>query len=134
MPHLTLDHSANLREQGDFGRLCAELARVLVDWREDGRAVYPRGGVRVRAIAADACCIADGSLPDAAYVHAAFKVGAGRSAATLQATAAALFDVIERHFAAEFASRPLALSLEVGEFSEAGTFKHNNLHARFSKN
>jgi 5-carboxymethyl-2-hydroxymuconate isomerase len=25
------------------------------------------------------------------------------------------------------------LSLEVSEFSEAGTWKHNNLHARFRK-
>jgi 5-carboxymethyl-2-hydroxymuconate isomerase len=33
-------------------------------------------------------------------------------------------------FAPLFERQGLALSLEVGEFSEAGTWKHNNLHAR----
>jgi 5-carboxymethyl-2-hydroxymuconate isomerase len=133
MPHLTLDHSANLGEDADLPTLCARLARVLVDWREDGKPVYPIGGVRVRTIAAQAWCIGDGSLADAAYVHASLKVGTGRSAATLQATGQALFQVMKEHFATMFEERPLALSLELGEFSETGTFKHNNLHARFRK-
>ncbi|XHO98053.1 5-carboxymethyl-2-hydroxymuconate isomerase, partial [Azospirillum sp. A26] len=34
-------------------------------------------------------------------------------------------------FAALFASRFLALSLEIQEFSEAGTWKHNNIHGRY---
>lgn len=132
MPHLVLDHSPNLRDSGDFPTLCRQLAQTLVQWRDEaGQPVYPIGGTRVRAIAVDACCIGDGALPDAAYVHASFKVGAGRSEATLRATAAALFDVMRTHFAAEFERRPLALSLELAEFSEAGTLKHNNLHVRF---
>jgi 5-carboxymethyl-2-hydroxymuconate isomerase len=85
--------------------------------------------VRVRAFAADAWCIADGRI-EASYVHAALKVGAGRSEATRRATGDALFAVMKAHFADRFERTGLALSLEMDEFSEAGTWKHNNLHAR----
>ena len=43
----------------------------------------------------------------------------------------ALFAIMREHFAAVFATRYLALSLEFGEFSEQGTWKQNNLHAKF---
>jgi len=129
MPHLTIEYSGNLRETGDFGGLCQALARTLVAFEEGGRHVYPVGGVRVRAIAADHWCIGDGRA-DAAFVHARLAVGAGRGAATLAATGDALFAAMKAHFAPLFERQGLALSLEVGEFSEAGTWKHNNLHAR----
>jgi 5-carboxymethyl-2-hydroxymuconate isomerase len=132
MPHLTLDHSANLAAEGDFDGLCRKLAACLVEQRVDGRPVYPIGGVRVRAIAADAWCIADGAQ-DAGYVHAALKVAGGRAPETLRETGDALFAVMKAHFAGVYDRMGLALSLEVGEFSEAGTWKHNNLHARFRK-
>jgi 5-carboxymethyl-2-hydroxymuconate isomerase len=132
MPHLTLDYSANLGADGDMPGLCRKLADCLVAQRVDAKPVYPIGGTRVRAFAADAWCIADGAA-DAAYVHAALKAGAGRSEATLRATGDALFEVMKAHFAAHYERMGLALSLEVGEFSEAGTWKHNNLHARFRK-
>jgi 5-carboxymethyl-2-hydroxymuconate isomerase len=40
---------------------------------------------------------------------------------------------MKAHFADQFANQGLALSLELNEFSESGTLKHNNLHARFKK-
>jgi 5-carboxymethyl-2-hydroxymuconate isomerase len=132
MPHLTLDYSPNLATADEMTRLCRDLSACLIAQRADGKQVYPTGGVRVRAFAADACCIADASL-DAAYLHAALKVGAGRSDATLRSTGDAVFEVIKRHFADRFERSALALSLEIGEFSEAGTWKHNNLHARLKK-
>jgi 5-carboxymethyl-2-hydroxymuconate isomerase len=96
----------------------------------DGRPVFPPGGVRVRAIPCDEFCIADGTLHDAGFVHAILKIGAGRSDAAKQATVNGLFDIMKSHFADAYAQRGLALSLELNEFSEAGTMKHNNLHAR----
>lgn len=128
MPHLTLDYSGNLRDRGDFGTLCAALARTLVAFEADGKRVYPLGGIRVRAFAADDWCVGDGR-PGADYVHARLAVGVGRSAETLKATGDALFEVMKAHFATLFGQQGLALSLEVAEFSEAGTWKHNNLHA-----
>jgi 5-carboxymethyl-2-hydroxymuconate isomerase len=66
-------------------------------------------------------------------VHAVLKIGAGRSDAAKQATCNGLFDIMKAHFAERFAAQGLALSLELNEFSEAGTLKHNNLHPRFKK-
>jgi 5-carboxymethyl-2-hydroxymuconate isomerase len=131
MPHLTLEYSANL--QTDVGALCQELAATLVAQRDDhGAAVYPIGGVRVRALRCDDYCIADGA-PDAAFVHGTLKVAAGRSDAVKRATGDALFEAMKRRCELEFAARGLALSLEIQEFGEAGTWKHNNLHQRFRK-
>lgn len=133
MSHMTLEYSANLRHAGRFTDLCRKLSRFMAALEVEGKAVYPPGGVRVRAIPCEEFCIADGSLDDAGFVHAVLKIGAGRSEAAKQATCNGLFDIMKTHFADDFARRGLALSLELAEFSEAGTLKHNNLHARFKK-
>ena len=72
-------------------------------------------------------------MSDAGFVHAVLKIGAGRSDAVKQATCTGLFDIMKVHFADAYANRGLALSLELYEFSESGTLKHNNLHARLKK-
>ena len=131
MSHLTLEYSANLRAEGRFGELCRKLATFMSTLRVDGAAVFPPGGVRVRAIACDDYAIADGTVSDAGFVHAILKIGAGRSDNAKQATCSGLFDIMKAHFAELFARRGLALSLELNEFSESGTLKHNNLHAHF---
>jgi 5-carboxymethyl-2-hydroxymuconate isomerase len=132
MPHLTLEYSANLRNFSALKRLWQTPARVLVAQQADGAPVYPIGGARVRAIVAHEFCVGDGRFHDAAFVHAHLKVGAGRSDAVGTATGHALFEAMKSHFAREYAAQGLALSLEISEFSEAGTWKHNNLHARFA--
>lgn len=130
MPHLTLEYSANLRHEGEFKLLCGKLARCLVQQQEDGKVVYPLGGIRVRALCADDYCIGDGSL-EAAFVHATLKIGAGRSEQVKTTTGDALLEIMKTHFSRVYEQTGLALSLEIAEFSEAGTWKHNNLHARF---
>jgi 5-carboxymethyl-2-hydroxymuconate isomerase len=130
VPHLTLDYSANLADAKSIGQLCDTLAHCLEAQRENDQRVYPLGGIRVRALRCEQYCIADGR-PDAAFLHAHLKIAAGRSDATKKATGDALFTLIKQHFAAEFEQQGLALSLEISEFSDTGTWKHNNLHARF---
>lgn len=134
MSHMTLEYSANLRADGDFKGLCRKLSQFMSRVQSDGKAIFPPGGVRVRALPCEDFCIADGSLDDAGFVHANLKIGAGRSDAAKRATIDGLFDIMKAHFAGQFARQGLALSLELNEFSEAGTLKHNNLHARFKKN
>ncbi|CAB3675536.1 5-carboxymethyl-2-hydroxymuconate Delta-isomerase [Paraburkholderia rhynchosiae] len=129
MPHLTLEYSANLANTESIGRLCNALAQCLHEQRDNEQRVYPTGGIRVRALRCEQYCIADGRA-DAAFLHANLKIAAGRSDATKKATGDALFALIKQHFAAEFEQSGLALSLEINEFSVAGTWKHNNLHAR----
>jgi 5-carboxymethyl-2-hydroxymuconate isomerase len=129
VPHLTLEYSANLAGAESIDELCKTLARCLDTQRENEQRVYPLGGIRVRALRCEQYCIADGRA-DAAFLHANLKIAAGRSDTAKKATGDALFDAIKQHFAAEFEKHGLALSLEINEFSEAGTWKHNNLHAR----
>jgi 5-carboxymethyl-2-hydroxymuconate isomerase len=133
MSHMTLEYSANLRAEGRFGELCRKLAQFMTGLRVEGVAVFPPGGVRVRAVPCEDYCIADGSVSDAGFVHAILKIGAGRSDPAKQATCAGLFDIMKMHFAEQFDKQGLALSLELNEFSEAGTLKHNNLHARLKR-
>jgi 5-carboxymethyl-2-hydroxymuconate isomerase len=133
VPHLTLEYSANLAGADRIGRLCNALAQCLDAQRDNDQRVYPLGGIRVRALRCEQYCIADGR-PDAAFLHANLTIGAGRSEATKKATGDALFALIKQHFATEFDQQGLALSLEINEFSEAGTWKHNNLHARLKDN
>ncbi|KVE99134.1 5-carboxymethyl-2-hydroxymuconate Delta-isomerase [Burkholderia vietnamiensis] len=130
MPHLTLEYSNNLADEDNIALLCRKLARSLDAQRENDQGVFPLGGIRVRALRCDEFCIADGRIEDAAFLHGNLKIGAGRSEAAKKAAGDALFDIIKQHFAESFDRQGLALSLEINEFSEAGTWKHNNLHAR----
>jgi 5-carboxymethyl-2-hydroxymuconate isomerase len=132
MAHLTLEYSANLRADGDFPELCRKLATALAEQRDGAKAVFPIGGVRVRAIPCEEYCIGDGTL-DAGFVHASLKIGAGRSQMVRDVVCESAFDVMKQHFLRQYAKMGLALSLEVAEFSEAGTLKHNNLHTWYRK-
>ncbi|SDE24361.1 5-carboxymethyl-2-hydroxymuconate Delta-isomerase [Paraburkholderia lycopersici] len=130
MPHLTLEYSANLGDAKSIGQLCETLAHVLDAQRDEaGARVYPRGGIRTRALRCEQYFVADGN-PENAFMHGCLKIGAGRPPAVRKATGEALFEAIKQHFAPTFATRGLALSLEIVEFSEDGSWKHNNLHAR----
>lgn len=128
MPHLTYEYTANLAADADIAGLLRKSNQVLI--AQDG--VFPTGGIRSRAIRLEDYCVADGSADDA-FVHATLKIGASRSDEAKKKTGDELFRMITEHFAAIYASRSLALSMEIIEFSEAGTWKQNNIHARYRK-
>jgi 5-carboxymethyl-2-hydroxymuconate isomerase len=128
MPHFIVEYTANLEQEGDIPALLKKANDTLI--AQNG--VFPIGGIRSRAIRLEHYCMADGQA-DYAFVHAQLKIGAGRDEATRRRVGDALFDMMKAHFAALYEKRYLALSLEIAEFSEAGTWKHNNVHARFKK-
>ncbi|QDF98046.1 5-carboxymethyl-2-hydroxymuconate isomerase [Azoarcus sp. DD4] len=127
MAHLIFEYTANLRAEGDIPGLVRKANQVMI-----AQEVFPVGGIRSRAIELADYCVADGSADDA-FVHATVKIGAGRSPEARQKTGDELFEMMKAHFAALYDKRYLALSLELVEFSEAGTWKHNNIHARYRK-
>jgi len=130
MPHLVYEYTDNMdAAEADIQGLLRKSCKVLID--QGG--VFPTGGIRVRAHRLSHYCIADGTQADDAFVHASLKVGAGRSEAEKKKACDELFAMMTEHFAASFERRGLALSLEFSEFSEAGTWKKNNLHARYRK-
>lgn len=128
MPHVIIEYTDNLTGETDIPTLLEDIHRVLIGHAD----VFPTGGIRSRAIALHDYRVADGREDDA-FVHVTLKIGAGRSEEVKKAVGDELFGVIKAHFAELFARRYLALSMELQEFSEAGTYKHNNIHARFRK-
>lgn len=130
MPHLIYEITDNLDSaENDIPGLLRKSNQILI--AQGG--VFPIGGIRSRVLWLKDYCIADGSHPDDAFVHASLKVGAGRSEAEKQKACDELFAMITEHFAKVFEQRGLALSMEFSEFSEAGTWKKNNIHARYKK-
>jgi 5-carboxymethyl-2-hydroxymuconate isomerase len=126
MPHFVLEYSSNIKAEADIPALLKKVTKVLLS--QNG--LFPPGGIRARAYEAVDYAIADGE-EDYAFVHCSIKIGSGRTEANKKKAFDELFETIKSHLADLFAQRYLAISMEVGEFSEAGTYKHNNLHARF---
>jgi 5-carboxymethyl-2-hydroxymuconate isomerase len=127
MPHLIVEYTDNLRAEGDIPGLLRKANAALI--AQGG--VFKPGAVRSRAIELHDYCMADDQA-DYAFVHCTLKIGRGRSAEEQRTACSALFEMIKEHFAALYARRYLALSLELYEFNEGGTYKHNNVHARFA--
>ncbi|EHP37824.1 5-carboxymethyl-2-hydroxymuconate isomerase [Cupriavidus basilensis OR16] len=128
MPHIIVEYTDNIRAQARVPALLKIINDVLI--AQDG--VFPIGGIRSRALALTDYRMADGE-EDYAFVHITLKIGAGRPEAAKKAACDALFEAVKAHFAELYAQRYLALSMELAEFNEGGSYKHNNVHARFKK-
>jgi 5-carboxymethyl-2-hydroxymuconate isomerase len=128
MPHIVIEYTANLGAQARIPELLKTVNQTMI--AQDG--VFPTGGIRSRALRLDDYRMADGAADDA-FVHVTLKIGSGRSEAVKKQICDALFDAIKAHFAELYEKRYLALSLEIVEFSETGSYKHNNVHSRFKK-
>ena len=126
MPNVVVEYTDNLADDGDI----PGLLRLIAGACRDSGGVFPIAGIRVRALRLTEYVVADGQEDDAFVVLTA-KIGAGRSAEVKQAFFGRLFEAVKAHFADLFARRYLSLSLYVEEADEAGSFKHNNIHARF---
>ncbi|KON71225.1 5-carboxymethyl-2-hydroxymuconate isomerase [Peribacillus butanolivorans] len=126
MPHVIVEYTDNIKKEADIPNLLKKVNSVLIS-RSD---IFPTGGIRSRAIELQDYRVADGAENDA-FVHTVLKIGSGRSDVDKKKICDELFEAIKGHFANLFARRYLALSMELIEFSEAGTYKHNNIHKRF---
>lgn len=128
MPHFIVEYTDNIKNEANFPFLFEKIHQVLIDRGSH----FPIGGIRSRAIELHDYRVADGAKDDA-FVHAVFKIGAGRTEEVKKEACDAMFEVMKDHFASLMSSRYLALSMELIEFSEAGTYKQNNIHTRFKK-
>ncbi|PYZ96529.1 5-carboxymethyl-2-hydroxymuconate isomerase [Alteribacter lacisalsi] len=128
MPHITVEYTDNLTpEEFNPKALLGKINKVFTD-RPD---VYPIAGVRSRAIALTDYLVADGAGEEDAFVHLTVKIAAGRSQAVKEETCDELFEVVSSYLSPAFDRRGLALSLELYEFGEGGTYKKNNIHHRY---
>lgn len=128
MPHFIIEYTDNLKAEADIPGLLKKIHAVFLSHND----IFPAGGIRSRAIELHDYRIADG-MEDDAFVHAILKIGAGRPEKVRKEICDELFGVMKDHFADLFAKRYLALSMELIEFGDLGTYKHNNIHHRFGK-
>jgi len=126
MPHFILEYTDNIKKEAKIPELLKKVNDVLISKSD----IFPIGGVRSRAIELKDYCVADGSEDDA-FVHGTLKIGAGRTEEDKKTVCDEIFAVMKDHFSILFKRRYLALSLELYEFSEFGTYKYNNIHQRY---
>jgi 5-carboxymethyl-2-hydroxymuconate isomerase len=129
MPQFILEYTDNIKAVANIPSLLKKVNETIIG-QEGG--IFPPGGTRSRAIELKEYRMADGA-EDYAFVHVTFKIGTGRTDAQKTKVCDDLFEVMKAHFAPLFATRYLALSMELYEYNERGTYKHNNVHARFKK-
>lgn len=127
MPHLTLQHSANMSPQR-ISQACEALHGAMVE-----TGVFPLAGIRVRAFASVAYAIAD-KHPRNAFVDMVLRMAAGRSPEVRKATGDKLMQVAEACFAEELAGQHFALSLEIVEINPLMSWKTNPIHDRMKAN
>ncbi|WP_042147023.1 5-carboxymethyl-2-hydroxymuconate Delta-isomerase [Paucisalibacillus sp. EB02] len=126
MPHITVEYTDNLRDDGDIKGLLKKINETLI--AEGG--TFPVGGIRSRAIELKDYVVADGTGKDDAFIHVTLKIGSGRSDEVKKSACDRLFELVENHFKEQFTNRNLALSLELYEFMHP-TYKKNNIHQRY---
>lgn len=128
MPHFIVEYTDNIKEEANIAKLFKDIHNVFIARDK----TFPIGGLRSRAIELKNYRVADG-LEDDAFIHAVLKIGAGRSEEIKKEICEVIFEVMKEHFALLLSTRYLALSMELNEFSEAGTYKQNNIHSRFKE-
>ena len=146
MPHLVISYTGNLDGQTDMTALCRTLADTMRQARDDaGLAVFPVGGIRVLAFAAQHYAVADGGEAgraadthtghgdpgDYAFVYLNLRMARGRSPATHKRVGDALLMVTKSHFQPLFAQRHIGITLQIDEGGEVFDAKHSNLHPLF---
>jgi 5-carboxymethyl-2-hydroxymuconate isomerase len=120
--HIVIEYSAGLRGRVDLPAFLAAVHHAAL-----ATGVFPIGGIRTRAYAAEHYLIADGH-PDNAFVHLSLKVGHGRDLETRKRACETIFNAACLHLAPLLEALPLGISLEMQEIDPVLTYKRNNLH------
>lgn len=121
MPHIWVEHSANLEGRVDLPALLTGIHCSAVN-----TGMFAEGAIRTRLQAIDQYRIGDGH-PENAFVHVVIRIAAGRDLQTKKQIGEAMFAELCRLLERQFDSMPLGLSLEVQELDATLNFKQNNL-------
>ena len=124
MPHLAIQYSSPMNQKVDMHEFCQQLAQEIADI-----GLYPLGGIRVRAFAADDFAIADRHQQNN-FVDMVFRIGQGRSEADKKRTGERLMTRAKQYFADELKSGYFMLSLEIVEIQADYSWKANGVHQR----
>ena len=127
MPHLIVEHTANLSETHDLADLARRLGDVVV-----GTGIFPLSGVRVRMHPVETYAMADGH-PDNAFIAVIKRIGAGRDLETRQRGGQVVFDLLCNTFADEIQQGYMAVSVDIEINDPDMSFKRNGVAGRLKR-
>ncbi len=127
MPHLIVEHSANLSDQHDMAALARRLSNVVV-----ATGIFPLAGVRVRMHPIDTYSVAD-EHPDNAFIAVIMRIGAGRVLETRQMGGQVVFDLLCNTFADTIEQGYMAVSVDIEINDPDMSYKRNGLAARLKR-
>lgn len=127
MPHLMIDYSANVDGYVDMQEFCNTLRKAAIE-----TGVFPMPGVRVRAVRADYTSIADGDAAHG-YIDISVRLRSGRDLPTRQAATQHLFSAAKQYLEPAFATRSIALSLEMRDIDPELSPKHGTVRNHLNK-
>ena len=122
MPHFTIEYSANLDKRVDMAKLVEVVRKAAVE-----TAIFPLGGIRVRAIRCEHYAIADGQ-GDYGFLDMVLRLGEGRDLATRQKAGEHIFRALSQHLDPVFAASKFALSFDMQINDKETSWKRNNIH------
>lgn len=128
MPHIIVDYSSNMEDRIDLAAFCDTLRLAAIE-----TGVLPLAGVRVRAIAATYCSIADGN-PDHGYVDISVRLRGGRDLETRKTATASLFQTAQAFLAPAMKKHPIALSFEMRDIDPALSPKTGTIRDHLPEN
>lgn len=132
MPYLTILYTSNLDRLTDMTTLCRRLADTMLSVHDDeGKAVFPPGGVRVLAYPAAHSAVADGRH-DYSFAYLNLRMGRGRSEVVKKRAGDALSAAARSHFAELFETRYVGATFQIDKGPEVYDAKHSSIHPLFT--
>ena len=122
MPHFTIEYSANLGALVDIGEVVEVVRKAAVE-----TAIFPLGGIRVRAIRCEHYAIADGR-PDFGFLDMVLRLGESRDLATRKKAGEHIFKMLSAYLDPVFANSKFALSFDMQINDKEASWKRNNIH------
>src|SRR5580658_1187892 len=120
MPHFTIEYSANLDARLDMAAIVELVRKAAVE-----TAVFPLGGIRVRAIRCEHYAIADGSA-HFGFLAMMLRLGEGRDLATRKRAGEHIFRKLSEHLDPVFANSPFGLTFDMQINDKETSWKRNN--------
>lgn len=122
MPHFTVEYSANIEKDMALKQLLETVHAAAVK-----AAIFPLGGIRVRAVKRDHYIVADGD-PANGFVHVTARIRQGRTLEDRKRVGEMIMEAVCAHLESLYDKRPLAISFEMQEIDPDVSFKKNNIH------
>ena len=127
MPHIIIEHSANLAELTDIGELVAAVHAAALD---DGLPALD--ALRTRAVSRQHYRIADGN-PAYGFVYLTARIGPGRESAAVERFLARLMDTVDEALAPLLPNHPVALSAEIQFIEPSQRIMRNHIRTHLDQ-